>query len=325
MSNKKIKQIRPLIITASDNERKLELHFNLWESRANDIHCLDIGVMCPIDEAKDYDVHLRVPGTYKKDKVKNLGMILKKEIEVTSNVFNDIVSLDVTENYATVTRNEKPNDPFYLELEDPDVQEQDSNAQKIKDETEIVLHVSKDNPGNAKKRYFRYRIENFDISAISDFESSKASFFLPSIGKYTVVDLRINDYKLLDYSEGKTIRDNKISFDKVHFFLINDIGESVNSNGVSMDPRLFENLKWDDYLLNNTLKKSMIAYHLHQKDKDGLSMVSFLVKIESNWTTLKQLLWYTFIVIFLACLANCLFSLIPFFDNCPDVVYCEVR
>ena len=175
MSNKKIKQIRPLIITASDNERKLELHFNLWESRANDIHCLDIGVMCPIDEAKDYDVHLRVPGTYKKDKVKNLGMILKKEIEVTSNVFNDIVSLDVTENYATVTRNEKPNDPFYLELEDPDVQEQDSNAQKIKDETEIVLHVSKDNPGNAKKRYFRYRIENFDISAISDFESSKAS------------------------------------------------------------------------------------------------------------------------------------------------------
>ena len=321
MSNKKIKQIRPLIITASDNERKLELHFNLWESRANDIHCLDIGVMCPIDETKDYDVQIKVPGFYKKDKVRNLGMILKQKIEVTSNVFNDIVSLDVTENYAAVTRNEKPNDPFYLELGTPDVQEQDPKIQERKDETEIILHVLKDTQGKAKKRYFRYRIENFDISSISDFETSKACYFLPSIGKYTVIDLRINDYKLLDYSEGQTIRDNKISFDKVHFFLINDIGENVSSNGVSMDPRLFENLKWDDYLINKTLKKSMIAYHLHQKKDDGLVMVSFLMKIESNWTSLRQLLWYTFIVILLACLANFIFSLIPIPWKIPEIIY----
>ncbi len=146
------------------------------------------------------------------------------------------------------------------------------------------------------------------VSLISDFESSKASYFLPSKEKYTVVDLRVNDSKLLDYDEGKKIKENEILFDKVHFFLINDIGETVSSNRDTLDPRLFENLKWDDYLIDKTLKKSMIAYHLFQKDNNGSEMVSFLVKIKSNWTTLWQLLRYTIVVILLACLANYLFN-----------------
>lgn len=317
--NKKLRQISTFVITASEMNRKLELHFNLWESRANNIHCLDIGVLCPIDEEKkDYDVFIRVPGIYKNEKIINLGSVLGEKKDVVSNVFNGIVSLDVKDEYTIITREEKPDDPFYLELGSPEVSEE-------QDGTKITLHVPKDQYGKAKKRYFRYRIENFGISLISDFETSKASFFLPSKEKYTVIDLRINDYKLLDYNDGKKIRDNKISFNKVHLFLINDIGETVNSNGISMDPRLFENLKWNDYLINRTIQKSMIAYHLSQKKNDGLEMVSFLVKIKSSWTSVRQLLWYTFIVIFLACLANFLFSLIPLFSNCPDVIYCGVK
>lgn len=296
---KKIKQIFPIIITASEKGRKLELHFNLWESRANNIHCLDIGVMCPIDESMDYDVYVTVPGSYQK--ITNLGTILGEKKDVSSNVFNGIVSLDIEDKYTIITRDEKPEDPFYIELGKPDFA-------KVNGETKIKLHVPKDNPGNAKKRYFRYRIENFNISMISDFESSKASYFLPSKEKYTVIDLRVNDSKLLEYDEGKMIKENEILFDKVHFFLINDIGETVSSNRDSMDPRLFENLKWDDYLIDKALKKSMIAYHLFQKNENGFETVSFLVKVKSNWTSLWQLLRYTIVVILLACLANYLFN-----------------
>lgn len=296
---KKIKQIFPIIITASEKGRKLELHFNLWESRANNIHCLDIGVMCPIDELTDYDVYVTVPGSYQK--ITNLGTILGEKKDVSSNVFNGIVSLDIEDKYTIITRDEKPEDPFYIELGKP-------VFAKANGETEIKLHVPKDNPGNAKKRYFRYRIENFNISLISDFETSKASYFLPSKEKYTVIDLRVNDSKLLEYDEGKTIKENEILFDKVHFFLINDIGETVSSNRDSMDPRLFENLKWDDYLIDKALKKSMIAYHLFQKKENGFETVSFLVKVKSNWTSLWQLLRYTIVVILLACLANYLFN-----------------
>lgn len=301
--------LNTLLILPSHTNCELELHFNLWDSDANKIHCLDVGIMSQIYGDEIEFLELIVPGIYSKKQVKNLGSITKTE-DIARNIFNGGVSIqnensDSNIKRTVITKNEDQRNPFYLFLDDLlDVKED-----KKKCITKIKLPINKNNYSKDKRIYFRIRIENIDKSKLSTSEKSWSRFFVPYCEKSTVFDFRINDPKLLEQSDCVTLEAKKVSFSKVHFLLINDIGESVYLNNGQMKVRIFENHNWGNYIKSSCkIKKPMIAYHISEKkeqhENKTFPSASFLLKVQANKANSRQLLIYTIIVIVLSLIGN---------------------
>lgn len=305
MSNQS-SQLSTIVVEPKDEDLKdlqLEVHFNLWNSDKNDIHCLDIGLMCPIRESK-YSIELKIPGC--SSHVENLIEDIKKD-QVACNVFNELVRVTSVVNQYVLFTKEKTNKSFLVF--DGDINCETGNKGK---RTLITLDVEKNNyQPSITDLYFRIRIPNFDIKAISACDKSLSRFFVPYCEKSVVYDFRLNDTKLLSVAEGKKLQEKKIVFSKIHFLLIGDINETAQLNNGPIKIRVFENHNWDNYISKvHPIDKPMIAYHMTKKDD---SSASFLLKLQANKTNAFRLTLYTIAVILLSLVANIVYNLICFY------------
>lgn len=307
----KRKQLNTVLVIPSESNQVLELHFNLWDSDCNNLHCLDIGILSPIFAENGF-IDLFVPGIYKKKCIINLGKSIKDE-NIAKNIFNGAVKVESETNASNITRSvvkkfEDEENPFYLFLD---------NFESLLDKndyiTQIRLPINKKNYSQASKIYFRIRILNIDKNKFSVCSKSWSRFFVPYCEKSAVFDFRINDPKLLNSKKCEELDNAKVSFDKVHFLFINDIGESVCLNNGTLKVRVFESHNWGDYIKpSSKIAKTMLAYHvsdkLDQHKSKPFGSSSFLLKVQANKSNIRQLALYTIIVIILSLIANSIYT-----------------
>lgn len=285
--------INTLTVTADKKNFIKQLHFNLWDSKINDLHFLDVGILCKNEK---FNIVIELPKT---EFIPVLVDLSSKFIENIPNaIFNS--SVDIEERNKVKVLKLENNLRYVLSPIDTDKCVNKNKPNEICISVEKLLD-SKTNVPVAEWRYYRFRITNFDLSKVIVEVDSKSKSFESSFSACKVIDFRVNDAKLLPVIAAQEIASSADKFEKIHFLYITDINEDIQLADVNYTSRFLEREIWNDYLDLNEQKLDMIAYHLRQKDT---LCANFLVKCNYSKTSVKHLIVYALIVIVLAVVAN---------------------
>lgn len=289
-------------LTVTSNVKGIikQLHFNLWDSARNELHFLDIGILCKNDKC-NLTIHL--PDCGQKLELEDLS---SKFIDNIPNaIFNTPVDSE-EKNRIRIFKIEN-NLRFILSPFDTNVS---VNPNKI---GEINIAVEKQQiPPNVPAvdhRYYRFRIKNFDLTKVIIEVDSNSKSFESSFSSCKVIDFRVNDSKLLPVIESQKIISSADVFEKIHFLYMTDVNEDIQLTGGNYTTRFLERDIWNDYLnLGKKERFDMIAYHLRQEKSFS---ANFLIKCTYSKTSKWHLVAYAGIVIALAIVANFLCWLFP--------------
>lgn len=282
-----------LTITSDVKGAIKQLHFNLWDSTRNDLHFLDIGILCKNDNC---NLKIHLPGSGTTPDVEDLFPKIIKNIP--NAIFNTTVDIE-KKNEIQIFKIEN-NLRFILSPVDTNTSVSRDKIGEINIAVEKLL-----NPQIAPAvdyRYYRFRITNFDLSTVIVEVDSGSKSFESSFSSCKVIDFRVNDAKLLPVIESQKIVSSTEKFEKIHFLYITDVDEDIQLADVNYTTRFLERDIWDDYLnLGKKKRFDMIAYHLREKQSFS---ANFLIKCTYNKTSKKHLVAYAGIVIVLAIVAN---------------------
>lgn len=287
--------IKPNIVNIN-----LEVHFNLWNSDANNLHFLDIGIMC---DNKDQKIHIEIPSDNEL-KIKDLSDELKGDIR--NSIFNCNVNKQSKDSFEILTKPAK-NGTDYSFLLSP-INKSELSPSKEHNQFDLSVRKQEIEGFSIDKKYIRIRIENLDMKKFIICQDSESKIFDSSYYSNTIIDFRFNDYKLLSSSQLQELRLQNENYSKVHFLYMTDILENIDVCSGKYSVRFLERNIWNNYLDLPERKKDMLAYHL--KD-ENVSNASFLIKAQQQKTSVTHLIFYAFVVIYLAVIANFVFSFIP--------------
>lgn len=296
-----------LTVTTDKKNYIKQLHFNLWDSKKNNLHFLDIGILC---KNENFNIEIKLPKTERFPALIDLTSKFKDNIP--NAIFN--ASVDIEEKNKVKILKLENNARYCLSPIDTS---KCINKDKLDISVEKLLE-SKTNAPIAEWRYYRFRITNFDFSKAIVEVDSKSKSFESSFTACKVVDFRINDSKLLPVLEAQKIASSADKFEKIHFLYITDINEDIQLADVNYTSRFLEREIWNDYLDLDEQKLDMIAYHLRQKDT--LS-ANFLIKCNYTKTSILHLIVYALIVIALALVANHLPTLLKEIFNFLESIF----
>ena len=286
------------------------MHFNLWDSKRNNLHFLDIGILCKNDT---FNIKIGLPKCGNSLDIEDLS---SKFIDNIPNaIFNSSIDIEET-NRIRVFKIEN-NVKFVLSPIDTD------KCVNKEIQNEICISVEKqmlpqNNVPIAEYRYYRFRIKNFALNKVIIEVDSKSKSFESSFSSCKVIDFRINDLKLLPVVDAQKFASSSDKFEKIHFLYITDINEDVQLSGSDCTSRFLERDLWNNYLDLSEQKFDMIAYHLRkEKSLDA----NFLIKCNYNKTSIWHLVVYAIVVIILAVIANHLPSFFKFVWNISRAVF----
>lgn len=281
-----------LTVTADKKDCLKQLHLNLWDSKKNNLHFLDIGILCKNDK---YNISIQLPLANETPIVENLSQ--KIIGDVPNAIFNEPVN---TEENNKIKVLKLPNKRFVLSPVDEISCVKHYGEEGIHIGVEKVLNQQ--NALAAEYQYFRFRITNFDLSKVIIELDSKSKSFESSFTSYKIVDFRVNDAKLLPVIESQKLSSNTDKFEKIHFLYMTDIDTDIQLTGKDYSSRFLERRIWDDYLdFKKENKSDMLVYHLKQGNS---SSANFLIKCSYNKTSIVHLIVYAAVVIALAIVAN---------------------
>lgn len=271
------------------------LQFNLWDSRTNNLHFLDIGVLC---ENEEQTISIAIPGV---EKLEVTDLIDRIDPVVANAIFNCSVSItsnsDKTKSFTTKESAKTTNE----EAKEESVLSPIDTVSSICG-NKIVISIPKNNTTAIKKRYYRFRILNYEMSSCMVKKVLKSRLFESSFSSSSIIDFRINDIKLLKPGDASDLVSSKIEFGKIHFLYITDVDVDVAS--ANCQARFLERGVWDKYLDLNCRKGEMIAYHVKSKEK--VSGDCFLLKTKFYKTSVIHLIIYAAIVVGLSLLGSLL-------------------
>lgn len=279
-----------LTVTADKKGLIKQLHFNLWDSKQNNLHFLDIGILC---KNENFNIEIKLPTFETNPNIIDLSSKFKDNIP--NAIFNS--SIDIEEKNKVRILKLENNIKCCISPID---------TSKCINKEEILINVeklldTKTNTPVAECRYYRFRITNFDFSKAIVEVDSKSKSFESSFTACKVIDFRVNDSKLLPVLEAQKIASSADKFDKIHFLYITDINEDIQLADVNYTSRFLERKIWNDYLELDEQKLDMIAYHLRQQNS---LYACFLIKCNYTKTSIRHLIIYALIVIALALVAN---------------------
>ena len=195
------------------------MHFNLWNSKANDIDFLDVGVMCPLED-QSYTVDLSFPGDYgETPKIECINYLIQ-DTAIARNIFNCGMEFHDTSNskYARKDndvilisnyKTDQQQDPYSIPLKNGTSARETRKLTKeySEDSSRITIHIlvspksdcpdvsdtsgSDESQSLVKKEYFRFRIYNFDLKPFSTKASSKTNFLVRSVKQTLLLTLEL--------------------------------------------------------------------------------------------------------------------------------------
>lgn len=291
-----------ITVKSSKENSNVELHFNLWDSDKNKLHCLDIGIMCEVNSEPE-TIKMTIPGKYKKGDINDLSDLLISKNEICTNIFNCKMELTIQDSWgAKVCKKQNQKDEKFI-IRKFDVESQNKNLLVNDDYIEIAFKVNEKSDiisEGYNKIYYRIRIGNFKLKSYSVLSKSKGGFFESSYDRNRIIDFRINDIKLLSLSTGKEIADNNLKISKIHFLYITDCEENIILATPEPRIRLFETENWKEYI--KAQKHEMLAYHMFFKE--STTSPSFLLKIQQRKTSAWHIGGYAIGVLLMSLFAN---------------------
>lgn len=199
-----------LTITSDKKDIIKQLHFNLWDSARNELHFLDIGILCKNDKC---NLKIHIPDCGRKLELEDLS---SKFIDNVPNaIFNTPVDIE-EKNKIRIFKIEN-NLRFMLSPFDTNASINPTNSGEINIAIEKQLNPQK--APVAEYRYYRFRIKNFDLTKVIIEVDSNSKSFESSFSSCKVIDFRINDSKLLPVIESQKIISSTDVFEKIHFFI----------------------------------------------------------------------------------------------------------
>lgn len=242
-----------LQITSSE-EKRFELHINLWESEKNDIQSLDIGLFCPLEDHA-YSLVIKIPEDHEINDFQDLyeQMI---DNETARNVFNCYVQITPGKYCSYALRSEEGKEPSFIlyPVSKDNVQNDETglavkvNIPSKKDLKEVEEPVFVENVNKSNQIYIRIRVNNIKSQFYSVYSEPINKSFESGYEQNEIIDFRVNDIKLLDEDTQKELITKKVSFSRVHFLLICDFEKNVIQYNGSLKSRLFEQSLWNEYL-----------------------------------------------------------------------------
>lgn len=294
-----------LVIKPSIKNDYLEIHFNLWNSESEKLNFLDIGIMC---DNKDQNFTLEIPSS---TSVSIIDLSDKLKGDIRNSIFNCYMDKKSEGAYEILNRENAANDKFLLSPINKQENLQPQN-EIIKTTIDVrKIESSEINGEDVKKKYLRFRIQDFDIGKFIITEDSESKIFDSSFVRNKIIDFRFNDYRILESSKTQNYKLNDDCYTKIHFFYMTDALENISLCSDKYDVRFLERNLWNGYLEIPNRKKDILVYHLKVKDDKGVSNASFLIKSQQEITSKSHLLFYAFVVLDLAVLANNIFSILP--------------
>lgn len=291
-----------ITVKSSKENSNVELHFNLWDSENNKLHCLDIGLMCNLEDTSQ-TIEITIPGKYTPNDIKDLSDLLISKNEICTNIFNCKMELTIQDSWgAKVCKKQDQKDEKFI-IRKFDTESQNGDVVINNEHVKIIFKVNEKSDiisEGYNKIYYRIRIRNFKLESYSVLSKSKGGFFESSYDRNRIIDFRINDIKLLSLSRGKDIAGNNLKISKIHFLYITDCEENIILANPEPKIRLFEIENWKDYI--ETQKQEMLAYHMSFKESTNSS--SFLLKIQQRKTSAWHIGGYAIGILLMSLFAN---------------------
>ena len=291
-----------LVLKPSIRNAYLEVHFNLWNSERNNLKFLDIGIMC---DNKDQSFTLEIPSS---NNINIIDLSDKLKGDIRNSIFNCYMDMKSEKSFEILNRENEKDEKFLLS---PIKKQENLSPDNgiITTKIEVKEIASSELKGETiKKKYLRFRIENFDINKFVITEDSESKIFESSFMINKIIDFRFNDYRILESDKIQNYKLNEDTYTKIHFFYMTDALEDISICNDKYDVRFLERELWDNYLGIPKRKKDILVYHLKETSK---SNASFLIKSQQEKTSKPHLLFYAFVVLDLAVLANNIFSILP--------------
>jgi hypothetical protein len=321
---------------ASNNINKhpeVELHFNYWSLKSNDINYLDIGV--EIAKSGNFDsLNFFLP--FDKEFIEyshNLGGIVCKNADLVVALFNNPQAKAVPDdkNHGTynVTLTSDKSIKFYTQIEEQKniplggvkIDTHDTDEKKG-----TMLSFPAELFGGRDRQYigyFRFRIvlKGNQHNAISVTRKSKDAMITAHLDSTELIDFRVNEPRNLP-AQIRTRLNSVLPISGINFFLIRDANTEYKMSHTEFQRcRLLERDLWAPYLvtLNNSespeTPEQMLIYHWKDiKEEKMIEHFSAYAKFSMRTVSLRKILGLISTIVFLGGVGSYISSYIPKID-----------
>jgi len=311
----------------------VELHVNLWKvkklwkwrcrrvltafRRKATLQFLDIGIKFQPSGLKH--IHLYLPFEVRKADIHDLGECLRSR-ESVQGLFNEDYEVSLPPQHgkhAAIPARDGGNDDFDIYSIDTAVDTDVTLAPSF-DGTILTFHIENYvRPGGSKNLYFRFRVHGLNDKNFSETYRPRDSFFQTAFSSTEVIDFRINEARnLQDSLLQKIEKGSKVTFKKLHFFVMRDIEDDlVASSNAPKGSRILEDALWKEFNLSEFRLTGMVAYHWkgQSSEKSPLKgfgeFAKFVFKRNNFVTIATYIVVLGFFSILFNLLASCIFDL----------------
>nr|WP_129732330.1 hypothetical protein [Parabacteroides goldsteinii] len=267
---------------------------------------------------KDYknikSIKFYFPFSFEESDFQDLGDIIK-DVNILSALFNERFTISHTTNgnlhHASQLndKSDKNNRSFSVYS-----LKSEFKIEKPKDGegTILTLSIPKYLNNQPKQLYIRFRLKGKPLRKFCYSEPLSFTLIQSSFNRASMIDFRMNDLREIDPKiiEHTIVPENFFSFTKVHFFFIGTSrDENVFFNRMSDNCRLLEMNRWSKYLegLSFNKKRKVLAYHW--KSNESLKDINLLLKTNSTFIRIPDLLLYLIVLIFIGLFVNVISSI----------------
>lgn len=283
---------------------------------------VDFGLMIA-DYKNTKSINFYFPFSFEEADFQDLGDIVK-DVDILSALFNE---------RFTISHSTNGNLHHVTQLKDEEKKVEDIrifSVYSLKDEfkiekpkdgegTILTLSIPEHINDQPDRLYIRFRLKGKPLRKFCYSEPLSFTLIQSSFNRASMIDFRMNDLREIDPKiiEHTIVPENFFSFTKVHFFFLGTSrDENVFFNQISNNCRLLEMSRWSKYLegIPFNRKRKVLAYHW--KSNETSKNVNLLLKTNSTYIRIPDLLLYLIVVISIGLLVNVISSI--FIPRCVD-------
>lgn len=326
----------------------LELHINLWciRSKKHNEYALDFGIKFALDTK---EILLLIPQKIDKRDVFDLGERLINNSRLLCSVFNENYQIIKNPTGSCDIINDKDGNALfgiYKLRQNASIIIKPNDVNETYTEINLIPQCDYEKlKTKVQYLYARFQITLKDLKAFAKNMDISNDFLQSAFSSSRLFDIRINDKRELDSNIDEKLMHEKWSqakFNKLHFFYMSEVSETIdNGSKLHLDTRILEDNLWKDYFGDSKkIEGQHIAYHWKKTVKEqkynfeveqkklcfkpsnkNLPFDSFTIFFKTTYSSYNKLriFKYSFIVILLALISSCVFSILSYVQNVINV------
>lgn len=301
---------------------KSDVHFNLWRcdgKKEKAEYFLDIGFQITEGINSIKYLNIFVPFFLGDEDIVDLGTILRENRRLVNAVFNDDCTI-LENGLPKMCTIKKSNQNIILrclninsgwEKYDVELFYKGTDGTIIQLNIAQILNASSDS--SHSDNYFRIRLKGDGINDIIKFTQPKDRMLQSTFETRELIDFRVNEKRIYPEHLLQEVRRGKeLIIEKVHFLLLMNIDNNLQTTGQNYTARMLEEDIWDTYAEKQNISNNMVAYHWKTTFENTSTNFSLnhLIIIKSPRCTTKTIISFiAFAILSMGILTNILSEL----------------